>query len=59
MGKSFIDSLKERSPFPLDDFPDKAEAQTLFEPYGFHVEVFRDEPYLYILLLAMTRTTRR
>lgn len=51
MGKSFIDSLREKSPFSLDDFPTKAEAQTLFEPYGFHVATLRDEPYLYILLL--------
>jgi len=53
MGKSFIDFLKERSPFPLDDFPTKAEAQALFKPYGFHVEAFRDEPSLYILLLTL------
>ena len=59
MGKSFIDSLREKSPFPLDDFPTKTEAQTLFEPYGFHVEAFRDEPYLYILLLVLAYPAAR
>lgn len=50
MGKSFIDSLRERSPFPLDDFPEKSEAETLLEPYGFDIQEFVDEPKLYILI---------
>jgi len=50
MGKSFIDSLKKRSPFPLDDFPENSEAETLFEPYGFKITDFVDEPKLYILI---------
>ncbi|MBW1740107.1 MAG: class I SAM-dependent methyltransferase [Deltaproteobacteria bacterium] len=50
MGKSFIDSLKERSPFPLDDFPQKSEAKTLLEPYGFDIKKFIDEPKLYIVV---------
>jgi ubiquinone/menaquinone biosynthesis C-methylase UbiE len=54
MGKSFVDFLKDKSPFPLDDFPDKSEAQTLFEPYGFKIEAFRDEPHLYILVIVLT-----
>jgi SAM-dependent methyltransferase len=54
MGKSFIDLLKEKSPFSLDDFPNKAEAQSLFEPYGFKIEAFRDEPHLFILVLMST-----
>jgi SAM-dependent methyltransferase len=52
MGKSFIDRLKERSPFPLDDFPDRAKAERQFEPHGLEVRRFVDTPDLYILLLA-------
>jgi len=50
MGKSFIDSLKEKSPFPLDDFPEQPEAETLFRPYGFKIQKFVDEVKLYILV---------
>jgi len=50
MGKSFIDSLKEKSPFPLDDFPQRSEAQDLFEPYGFEIQNLIDEPRLYVLV---------
>lgn len=59
MGKSFIDSLKEKSPFPLDDFPNKADARTLFEPYGFKIEAFTDDPQLYILVLVLTHLSSR
>ncbi len=52
MGKSFIDALKKRSPFPLDDFPDRWEAETLLRPFGLDIEDFVDEPDLYILLAA-------
>jgi len=52
LGKSFIELLKERSPFPLDDFPEKAEAKALLEPYEFHIQGFIDEPKLYILVAA-------
>ena len=50
MGKSFIDLLKEKSPFPLDDFPKKSEAETLLEPYRFLIEKFIDEPKIYVLV---------
>jgi len=50
MGKSFVDLLKEKSPFPLDDFPDRPGAENLFRPYGFDIRKFVDEPDLYILL---------
>ncbi len=50
MGKSFIDLLKERSPFPLDDFPERQDAETLLEPYGFTIEQFVDESELYLIL---------
>ena len=52
MGKAFIDSLKEKVPFPLDDFPEKSEAEILFEPFGFSIKEFLDEPELYILVLT-------
>lgn len=52
LGKSFIDALKETVPFPLDDFPEKSQAQTLLEPYGFVLKSFIDEPELYILVVT-------
>ncbi len=54
MGKSFIRSLKEVVSFPLDDFPEKAEANDLFKPFGFEIETFIDEPELYILVVTRT-----
>ena len=50
LGKGFIHSLKESIPFPLDDFPDEQEADTLLKPFGFNIENFIDEPQLYILV---------
>lgn len=52
MGKAFIDTLKERSPFPLDDFPEKKDVEGLFAPFGLHMKAFIDNPELYILLLV-------
>jgi len=49
MGKSFIDLIKDRAPFPLDDFPDKNRAGKLLRPFGFEIEEFVDEPKLYIM----------
>lgn len=51
MGKSFIDLLKNKSPFPLDDFPEKDEAEDLFHAYQFDVQTYIDEPNLYILVV--------
>jgi SAM-dependent methyltransferase len=56
LGKSFIRSLSEGAPFPLDDFPEKSEAVRLFKPFGFKIETFIDEPKLYILVLSKSRT---
>jgi SAM-dependent methyltransferase len=50
MGKSFIELLKTKSPFPLDDFPEKSDAETLLEPYRFKVQEFIDEPEIYVLI---------
>ena len=52
LGKAFIDSLKEKVPFPLDDFPEKSEAEILFEPFGFTIKEFVDESELYILVVT-------
>ncbi|MBW1902776.1 MAG: class I SAM-dependent methyltransferase [Deltaproteobacteria bacterium] len=49
MGKSFIDLLKDRAPFPLDDFPGKSRAGKLLRPFGFEIGGFVDEPKLYIM----------
>jgi len=52
LGKSFIDSLKESVPFPMDDFPERTEAGTLLQPFGFHIKKFIDEPELYLLVVT-------
>jgi len=52
MGKSFIDHLRPGSPFPLDDFPERSEAETLLQPHGFEIQEFVDDPKLYILVAA-------
>lgn len=50
LGKSFVELLKEKSPFPLDDFPEKPEAEILLKHYGFDMTDFVDEEKLYILV---------
>jgi len=55
LGKSFIRSMRERVSFPLDAFPEKQEAETLFLPFGFEIETFIDEPRLYILVALKDR----
>ena len=49
LGKAFIESLRQGSPYPLDDFPFKSETKKLLGPYGFAVKEFVDQPELYIL----------
>jgi ubiquinone/menaquinone biosynthesis C-methylase UbiE len=50
LGKSFIEVIRKSTPFPLDDFPDRAEAETRLRSFGFSIESFTDEPELYILV---------
>jgi len=50
LGKSFIEALKGNVPFPVDDFPERGEAEMLLGPFGFGVKEFIDEPKLYILV---------
>ena len=45
----FIDLIKDRAPFPLDDFPGKSKAGKLLRPFGFVIDDFVDEPELYIM----------
>lgn len=49
MGKAFIDLIKDKAPFPLDDFPGKTQAKNLLKPLGFAIKEFIDEPKLYII----------
>jgi ubiquinone/menaquinone biosynthesis C-methylase UbiE len=56
LGKSFTRSMRERASFPLDPFPEKAEAETLFRPFGFVIETFIDEPKLYILVALKSKS---
>ncbi len=51
LGKSFVEVIKKGTPFPLDDFPERVEAETLFRAFGFSIKSFVDEPKLYILVL--------
>lgn len=52
MGRRFIEILKDKMPFPLDDFPvDANTARDLFDDYGFEVGTMIDEEDLYILVL--------
>ena len=50
LGKSFVDTLRKSASFPLDDFPEKSEANRLLGPYGFAIQSLVDEPRLYILV---------
>jgi len=50
MGKSFIDMLKTKSPFPLDDFPSHEEAIKTLKSFGFKITKFIDENKLYLLV---------
>lgn len=50
LGRSFIDCLRKTTKFPLDDFPTRPEAARLFDPFGFAIAVFVDDPQLYILV---------
>ena len=50
LGKAFVDRIREGTPFPLDAFPERAEAETLLRPFGFGVKSFVDEPELYLLV---------
>jgi ubiquinone/menaquinone biosynthesis C-methylase UbiE len=52
LGKSFIRTRSAWAAFPLDDFPEKTEAERLFKPFGFEIETFIDEPMLYILVAS-------
>jgi ubiquinone/menaquinone biosynthesis C-methylase UbiE len=49
LGKAFVKMLKQKAPYPLDEFPDKIAARNLFYPFGFKIIEFIDEPELYIL----------
>jgi SAM-dependent methyltransferase len=50
MGKSFIEAIRDHVPFPLDDFPERDQAESMLEPLGFSVERLTDESDLYILV---------
>ena len=51
MGRAFIERLKDRSPFPLDEFPLREEADELLAHYGLEVVDVVDEPKLYLLVV--------
>jgi ubiquinone/menaquinone biosynthesis C-methylase UbiE len=55
LGKSFIEVIRKGTPYPLDDFPERAEAEALLRDFGFRIESFVDEPELYILVAQKDR----
>jgi ubiquinone/menaquinone biosynthesis C-methylase UbiE len=55
LGKTFILTLKNSVPFPLDEFPEELEAGALLKPFGFEIETFIDESKLYILVATKCR----
>jgi len=50
LGKSFIEVIKKSTPFPLDDFPERADAESLVRAFELTIEDFFDEPELYLLV---------
>lgn len=54
LGKAFVKSLRRNAPYPLDDFPDKTQAEDLFRQFGFDIRNMVDEKELYILVLDKT-----
>jgi ubiquinone/menaquinone biosynthesis C-methylase UbiE len=52
LGKAFVQTLSEKAPFPLGDFPEESEAGALLKPFGFEIKGFIDEPQLYILVVS-------
>ena len=50
LGKSFIGVIRKSAPFPLDDFPERADAENLLGAFGFAIKDFIDEPELYLLV---------
>ncbi|MHC1727016.1 MAG: class I SAM-dependent methyltransferase [Syntrophobacteraceae bacterium] len=55
LGRDFIIELKKHTPFHLDLLPDEAGARGLFEPHGFEIISFRDEPLFYIFIAETTK----
>ncbi len=49
MGRGFIDLLRAKSPFPLDDFPYESEAKKMLAPHGLKISKYIDQETLYIL----------
>jgi ubiquinone/menaquinone biosynthesis C-methylase UbiE len=52
LGKSFIEVIRKSTPFPLDEFPERADAENLLRAFGFAIEDFIDEPELYVLVVT-------
>ena len=50
MGRAFIDVIRRGTPFPLDDFPERADAETLLGGFDFRIESLLDEAELYVLV---------
>jgi ubiquinone/menaquinone biosynthesis C-methylase UbiE len=52
LGKAFIGVIRKSTPFPLDDFPERADAENLLRAFGFAIKDFVDEPEFYLLVVT-------
>ena len=50
LGRSFIEVIRKGTPFPLDDFPERADAESLLRAFGLAISGFFDEPEFYLLV---------
>jgi SAM-dependent methyltransferase len=50
LGKAFIEKLRARSPFPLDDFPERKDAENFLSFFGLTIIVFEDTMNIYLLI---------
>jgi ubiquinone/menaquinone biosynthesis C-methylase UbiE len=50
LGKAFIGVIRKSSPYPLDDFPERSDAESLLRTFGFAIKEFIDELEFYLLV---------
>ncbi len=57
LGKGFVEKIRRIAPYPLDDFPEKEDAENLFRSLGFSIRTFIDDPELYVLAAVKSEPT--
>ena len=53
-GRGFVDELRTAGDLFIESFPTQSEFDTLLHPLGLRVEIYRDEPKLYLMLARKT-----